>query len=86
MHWIAPFEKDAASTSLERRLRDATDQFWVNSGLKDQEYAGHIVGLIFLRFAAHRQKLKTAELERMGGKQDLKDTRFVIQHTAELAL
>ena len=86
MHWIATSEKDAASTSLEKRIWDAADQFRANSGLKAQEYSGPILGLIFLRFAAQRQKLEKADLERMGGKKDLKDPRFVIQHTAELAL
>jgi type I restriction enzyme M protein len=65
MHWIAPSEKDAASTSLEKRLWDAADQFRANSGLKAQEYSGPILGLIFLRFAevrfaAQRQKLEKA--------------------------
>jgi len=86
MHWTAPSEKDAASTSLEKRLWDAPDQFQANSGLKDQEYSGPIKGLSFLRFAAQRQKLEKADLERKGGKKDLKDPRSVIQHTAELAL
>lgn len=57
MHWIAPFEKDTASATLEKRLWDATDQFRANSGLKAQEYSGPILGLIFLRFAAQRAKL-----------------------------
>ena len=86
MHWIATSEKDAASTSLEKRIWNAADQFRANSGLKAQEYSGPILGLIFLRFAAQRQKLEKTELERMGGKKGLKDPRFVIQHTAELAL
>jgi len=34
MLWIAPSEKDAASTSLEKRLWDAADQFHANSSLK----------------------------------------------------
>jgi type I restriction enzyme M protein len=44
MLWIAPSEKDAASTSLEKRLWDAADQFRANSGLKAQEYSGPILG------------------------------------------
>ena len=65
MQWIAPTEKDAGSTSLEKRLWDAADQFRANSGLKAQEYSGPILGLIFLRFAevrfaAQRAKLATA--------------------------
>ena len=86
MDWIAPSEKDAASTSLEKRIWNAADQFRVNSGLKAQEYSGLILGLIFLRFAAQCQKLEKADLESMGGKKDLKGPRFVIQHTAELAV
>ena len=35
--WIAPSEKDAASSALEKRLWDAADQFRANSGLKAQE-------------------------------------------------
>jgi hypothetical protein len=54
MHWIAPSEKDIATTSLEKRLWDAADQFRANSGLKAQEYSGPILGLIFLRFAEVR--------------------------------
>jgi hypothetical protein len=54
MLWIAPSEKDAATTSLEKRLWDAADQFRANSGLKAQEYSGPILGLIFLRFAEVR--------------------------------
>jgi len=60
VHWNAPTEKDAASTSLEKRLWDAADQFRANLGLKAQEYSGPILGLIFLRFAAQRAKLEKA--------------------------
>ncbi len=64
MHWIAPSEKDSATTTLEKRLWDAADQFRANSGLKPQEYSGPILGLIFLRFAEVRftaQHTKLAE-------------------------
>ena len=54
MQWIAPSEKDSATTTLEKRLWDAADQFRANSGLKAQEYSGPILGLIFLRFAEVR--------------------------------
>jgi type I restriction enzyme M protein len=65
LHWIAPSQKDAAATTLEKRLWDAADQFRANSGLKAQEYSGPILGLIFLRFAevrfaAQRQRLEEA--------------------------
>jgi type I restriction enzyme M protein len=63
MLWIAPSEKDAASTSLEKRLWDAADQFRANSGLKAQEYSGPILGLIFLRFAEVRFRIQRTKLE-----------------------
>ncbi len=66
MKWIAPSEKDAASTSLEKRLWDAADQFRANSGLKAQEYSGPILGLIFLRFAEVRFAALRQKLERAG--------------------
>ena len=33
MQWIAPAEKDSATTTLEKRLWDAVDQFRANSEL-----------------------------------------------------
>jgi type I restriction enzyme M protein len=63
LHWIAPSEKDAATTSLEKRLWDAADQFRANSGLKAQEYSGPILGLIFLRFAEVRFAIQRSKLE-----------------------
>jgi type I restriction enzyme M protein len=66
MKWIAPSEKDAASTSLEKRLWDAADQFRANSGLKAQEYSGPILGLIFLRFAEVRFAAQRTKLEKAG--------------------
>ncbi len=63
MLWIAPAEKDSASTSLEKRLWDAADQFRANSGLKAQEYSGPILGLIFLRFAEVRFATQRTKLE-----------------------
>ncbi len=63
MLWIAPSEKDAAATSLEKRLWDAADQFRANSGLKAQEYSGPILGLIFLRFAEVRFAARRTRLE-----------------------
>jgi type I restriction enzyme M protein len=68
MHWIAPSEKDAASTSLEKRLWDAADQFRANSGLKAQEYSGPILGLIFLRFAEVRFAVQRSKLEGAGAR------------------
>jgi len=66
MIWIAPTEKDAATTSLEKRLWDAADQFRANSGLKAQEYSGPILGLIFLRFAEVRFAAQHAKLDKAG--------------------
>jgi len=66
MHWIAPSEKDTASTALEKRLWDAADQFRANSGLKPQEYSGPILGLIFLRFAEVRFALQRSKLDAAG--------------------
>jgi type I restriction enzyme M protein len=63
MQWIAPQEKDGATTTLEKRLWDAADQFRANSGLKPQEYSGPILGLIFLRFAEVRFAALRAMLE-----------------------
>ena len=54
MKWISPSVKDSDSTTLEKKLWDAADQFRANSGLKPQEYSGPILGLIFLRFAEVR--------------------------------
>jgi type I restriction enzyme M protein len=66
MQWIAPAEKDSATTTLEKRLWDAADQFRANSGLKPQEYSGPILGLIFLRFAEVRFAVLRAKLEAAG--------------------
>jgi len=66
LHWIAPTEKDAAATSLEKRLWDAADQLRANSGLKAQEYSGPILGLIFLRFAEVRFAARRRKLEAAG--------------------
>ena len=66
MNWIAPTEKDAATTSLEKRLWHAADQFRANSGLKSQEYSSPILGLIFLRFAEVRFAAQRAKLEAVG--------------------
>ena len=64
MQWIAPSEKDSATTTLEKRLWDAADQFRANSGLKAQEYSAPVLGLIFLRFAEVRFATQRAKLEK----------------------
>ena len=66
MQWISPSEKDAATTTLEKRLWDAADQFRANSGLKPQEYSAPILGLIFLRFAEARFVIQRVKLEKEG--------------------
>src|SRR5512137_969987 len=66
MHWVAPSEKDTDTTTLEKRLWDAADQFRANSGLKAQEYSGPILGLIFLRFVEVRFAAQRARLEQAG--------------------
>lgn len=66
MHWIAPSEKNADTTALEKRLWDAADQLRANSELKSQEYSAPVLGLIFLRFAEVRFTARRAELEKAG--------------------
>jgi type I restriction enzyme M protein len=61
--WIAPTERDQASSTLEKRLWDAADQFRANSGLKAAEYSTPVLGLIFLRFADARFAAQRAKLE-----------------------
>jgi hypothetical protein len=60
MPWIAPSEKDAAATTLERRLWDAADQFRASSGLTAQEYSGPILGLNWRQKSAALSQLKLA--------------------------
>ncbi len=66
MKWIAPAQKDDGTTSLERRLWEAADQFRANSGLTAAQYSGPILGLVFLRFAAVRFAAQRAKLEKAG--------------------
>jgi type I restriction enzyme M protein len=66
MHWIAPTESDNDSSTLEKHMWDAADQFRANSGLKAQEYSGPILGLIFLRFAEVRFAVQRTKLEKAG--------------------
>ncbi len=58
MIWVALSEKDTDNAGLKKRFWDAAEQFRANSGLKSQEYSSPVLGLIFLRFAAQRAKLK----------------------------
>ena len=75
MIWIAPSDKDADSSALEKRLWDAADQFRADRSLKSVEYSGdhrpdpgpRLVFLRFaeLRFTAQRALLKNA-INRVG--------------------
>src|SRR5271167_193601 len=65
MHWIAPSEKDDATTTLEKRLWDAADQFRANSGLTAAQYSQPVLGLIFLRFAEVRFAAQRASLNKI---------------------
>ena len=62
MQWVAPSEKDAATSALETRLWEAADQFRANSGLSAAQYSQPVLGLIFLRFAEVRFAKKLTEL------------------------
>jgi type I restriction enzyme M protein len=64
MLWVAPSEKDNGTTTLEKRLWDAADQFRANSGLKAGQYSQPILGLIFLRFAEARFTAQLKKLQR----------------------
>lgn len=66
MQWIAPSEKDSATSTLEKRLWDAADQLRANSDLKAQQYSGPILGLIFLRFAEVRFTVQHTKLSAAG--------------------
>ena len=62
MHWVAPFERDTATDTLEKRLWNAADQFRANSGLTAAQYSAPVLGLIFLLFAETRFAKRHAEL------------------------
>jgi type I restriction enzyme M protein len=62
MRWIAPSSKDVATATLENRLWEGADALRANSGLKSQQYAQPVLGLIFLRFADARFAARRAEL------------------------
>lgn len=64
MKWIAPSEKDAGTTTLEKRLWDAADQLRANSGLTSAQYSQPVLGLIFLRFAEVRFSVLYKKLEK----------------------
>ena len=82
MKWIALSAKDATSASFEKNLWNAADQFRANSGLKAQEYAAPILGLIFLRFADSRFQQKKDELAQTKTSSRITLTDSTIHYTA----
>lgn len=52
------------NNEIEKRLWDAADQLWANTGLKPSEFSVPVLGLIFLRYAD--QKFSEAEKELTG--------------------
>lgn len=67
MEWIAPYQKDEATSALEDRLWKTADQMRANSGLTAAQYSGPVLGLIFLRFADVRFQALRKELEKEVG-------------------
>ncbi|MHB1244864.1 MAG: type I restriction-modification system subunit M [Sulfuriferula sp.] len=63
MFWIAPYERDTATDTLEKRLWNTADQFRANSGLTAAQYSAPVLGLIFLLFAETRFAQRRAQLE-----------------------
>lgn len=39
---------------IEKRLWAAADQMWTNTGLRPNEYAAPVLGLLFLRYTEKR--------------------------------
>src|SRR5690554_5671923 len=42
------------TADIEKRLWDAADQLWTNSGLQPSEYSTPVLALIFLKYADHK--------------------------------
>jgi type I restriction enzyme M protein len=51
---------------IEKRLWAAADQMWANTGLRPNEYAAPVLGLIFLRYAEKRYVDAQAQLQSGG--------------------
>ncbi len=51
---------------IETRLWEAADKLWANTGLMPSQYAGPVLGLIFLRYAEARFKEAEAKLGKSG--------------------
>jgi len=64
MRWIAPYEKDVATSALETQLWKAADELRANSDLTSAQYGQPVLGLIFLRFADTRFAARRAVLEK----------------------
>jgi len=56
----------ADTSNLEARLWSAADELRANSSLKAADYAGPVLGMIFLRFANHRFQNAKTEIEGKG--------------------
>ncbi|HEV3076589.1 MAG TPA: class I SAM-dependent DNA methyltransferase [Thermoanaerobaculia bacterium] len=75
MRWIAPPQKDAATSTLEGQLWASADQLRANSGLTSAQYSQPVLGLVFLRFAdakfaARRTHLAKSASGRRGSRVD----------------
>jgi type I restriction enzyme M protein len=64
MRWIAPPQKDAATSTLEGQLWASADQLRANSGLTSAQYSQPVLGLVFLRFADAKFAARRAQLAR----------------------
>jgi len=56
---------------IEKRLWSAADQMWANTGLRPNEYAGPVLGLIFLRYAEKRFVEAQAQFQATGGRRSI---------------
>jgi type I restriction enzyme M protein len=66
MRWIAPPQKDAATSTLEGQLWASADQLRANSGLTSAQYSQPVLGLVFLRFADAKFAARRAQLAKSG--------------------
>lgn len=82
MHGIARSEKDTDAVALGKLLWDAADQFRPNSGLKSQEYAAPVLGLIFLRVAELARPMMRQRPPLIESNRDLRRMRSAIAEFA----
>lgn len=65
---------------IERRLFAAADQLWANTGLRPNEYAPPVLGLIFLRYAERMFKEASEKLNASGtGRRTIGKTAYQAQ-------